>query len=198
MESNKQPLKNTVHISRCTFHQQKTLITDKNSIIKNLEESFDLVTAFFDAYPDEKFSERKGDAWSAAQHFEHLQLGNRLLIKALKIPRFIFRAKFGKANRPVRDYDKVVSRYKERMSQRKSIATAPQFEPENVSDRGKAMRQWEMQKQQLCKAIGKWSESDLDKHILPHPLMGKLIVREMLYFINHHTLQHLEILNERY
>jgi hypothetical protein len=32
----------------------------------------------------------------------------------------------------------------------------------------------------LTDAIGRWHEDDLDRYRLPHPLLGKLTVREML------------------
>ena len=35
---------------------------------------------------------------------------------------------------------------------------------------------------------------DLDKYVLPHPLLGKVTLREMLYFTIHHNEHHLELL----
>lgn len=173
-------------------------ISDKPSIIKNLAESFDLVFDFYLNYPTEKYNVQTNDQWSAAQHLEHLRLSTVLLLQAMRLPRVIINAKFGKANRPLRTYDETIKRYHERLAQRTSTKTAAEFEPENKSDKGKALRDWKKCKQDLLNVIQKWSESDMDKYILPHPLMGKLIVREMLFFINHHTLQHLEILHDRY
>jgi hypothetical protein len=36
-----------------------------------------------------------------------------------------------------------------------------------------------------------WSEDDLDNHRLPHPLLGKLTVREMLFFTLYHIQHHM-------
>jgi hypothetical protein len=41
--------------------------------------------------------------------------------------------------------------------------------------------------EELGRRVVSWSEIDLDRYRLPHPLLGKLTVREMLFF----TLQHL-------
>jgi|SRR5882672_10633400 len=49
----------------------------------------------------------------------------------------------------------------------------------------------------LIAKIEKQSEADLDKYILLHPLLGKLILREMLYFTIHHNEHHLELLKSR-
>ena len=40
--------------------------------------------------------------------------------------------------------------------------------------------------------LGNWSEKDLDKYKLPHPLLGKLTVREMLFFTIYHNEHHLK------
>jgi len=38
-----------------------------------------------------------------------------------------------------------------------------------------------------------FSEEDLDKLILPHPLLGKLTLREMMYFTIYHVQHHQRI-----
>ncbi len=45
----------------------------------------------------------------------------------------------------------------------------------------------------LSKKIDKYSEVELDEYLLPHPLLGKLTVREMLFFTIHHVEQHQKI-----
>ena len=42
----------------------------------------------------------------------------------------------------------------------------------------------------LCLSIEKISEEDLDYYVLPHPLLGKLTLREMLYFTIYHVKHH--------
>jgi hypothetical protein len=42
-------------------------------------------------------------------------------------------------------------------------------------------------------AIGsKWKDPQLDKYIAPHPLLGKITLRELGYFTIHHMYHHLE------
>ena len=44
--------------------------------------------------------------------------------------------------------------------------------------------------EKLSKQIDHYSEQDLDKYILPHPLLGKLTMREMMYFTIYHVQHH--------
>jgi len=44
--------------------------------------------------------------------------------------------------------------------------------------------------QALARRIDRFSETQLDQLILPHPLLGKLTLREMLYFTIYHVQHH--------
>jgi hypothetical protein len=37
-----------------------------------------------------------------------------------------------------------------------------------------------------------WREADLDRYLLPHPLLGKLTLREMLHFTLYHNYHHVQ------
>ena len=43
----------------------------------------------------------------------------------------------------------------------------------------------------------KWKDAQLDQYIAPHPLLGKITVRELCYFTIYHTQHHLNIIKER-
>ena len=42
----------------------------------------------------------------------------------------------------------------------------------------------------------KWSEAQLDNYLLAHPLLGKLTIREILYFVHWHTNHHFEAIKK--
>jgi uncharacterized damage-inducible protein DinB len=43
----------------------------------------------------------------------------------------------------------------------------------------------------------KWTDPQLDQYIAPHPLLGKITLRELAFFTIYHTQHHLSIINER-
>jgi hypothetical protein len=49
----------------------------------------------------------------------------------------------------------------------------------------------------LARALEHWTEMDLDRCRLPHPLLGKITVREMLFFTLYHYEHHWAIVAER-
>ena len=52
--------------------------------------------------------------------------------------------------------------------------------------------------QKLNKATLKLSEKQLDTILLPHPLMGKMTLREILMWNAYHTLHHINVLKAKY
>jgi len=52
------------------------------------------------------------------------------------------------------------------------------------------LEQWSKASSELVLVAEKWNESELDGYLLPHPLIGKLTIREMLFFTMYHNLRH--------
>jgi hypothetical protein len=102
---------------------------------------------------------------------------------------------FGKSNRSSRSYDELVSKYKSRLDAGGKSTT--RFLPDTTCDRIKLQDAVERHVNILCKRIDRFSEHELDKYILPHPLLGKLTLREMLYFTIHHVEHHHAQINTR-
>ena len=55
---------------------------------------------------------------------------------------------------------------------------------------GKMNRPTRTYEDDIREKVENWKESDLDKYVLPHPLLGKISLREMLYFTDFHILHH--------
>jgi len=49
---------------------------------------------------------------------------------------------------------------------------------------------WQDKGTEMQAALGKWSDKALDNYLLPHPLLGKMTVREILFFTLYHNLHH--------
>jgi len=104
---------------------------------------------------------------------------------------------FGKTNRPSKTYDEVVTKYKTKLAAG-GKASGPFIPPTiKFEKKDELIKKYDQQKQKLISKIEKQSETDLDKYILPHPLLGKVTLREMLYFTIHHNEHHLNLLIDR-
>jgi hypothetical protein len=132
--------------------------------------------------------------WTPGQHFEHIYLSVSPLTTALKLPQFALRLLFGKANRPSKTYETLVQKYHDKLE--KGGAASGRFIPKQIAfeQREKSKRSLLTTVRQLCKAVDGYTEQALDTHILPHPLLGKLTLREMLYFTIYHVEHHHKLL----
>jgi len=137
-----------------------------------------------------EFSYAPEGKWNAGQQADHIRMSVKPLNQALMLPAFVIRTLFGKANRPSRSYDELVDRYRQKLS---AGGRAPaRFQPKGCSygKRVALARSLMKQVDGVAGKAGRFSESDLDTLILPHPLLGKVTLREMLYFTIYHVGHH--------
>jgi len=99
--------------------------------------------------------------------------------------------KFGKPNRPSREYLELVEYYQNKLGDFNGPAPSA-YSPSKVKfvNSQRNVKHLKDAVHQLIKKLESWSGSDMDKYIFPHPLMGKVTVREMLYFTIYHAEHH--------
>jgi len=131
-----------------------------------------------------------GEKWGAGQQIEHLCLSVEPLVKGLRAPEFVMKAMFGKAEHPSAIYDELVARYRSELA---AGGTAPaSFRPDEIPFERKEEFVGKLRElvNKLCDKIEKYEEDKLDQLVLPHPLLGKLTMREMFYFTIYHGEHH--------
>jgi len=131
----------------------------------------------------------KGKKWTAGQEMVHIIKSVNMLSNALLLPKFVVKIKFGKANRPSRTYDAVVEKYHTKLDEFGG-AYQVELKPVRVNKRDALSARLLISVGTLCRRVGRYSENALDKYILPHPLMGKMTIRELLYFTAYHVKHH--------
>jgi hypothetical protein len=172
-------------------------IHDKPQIISALNEKVNAFTDYIVPLNEEQFVSTPNGKWSAGQNLDHLIRAIRPLQLAYGLPKFVLTILFGRTNRPSRTYDELVTKYKAKLAAG-GKASRPFIPPTiNFERKNELIKKYAEQKQKLITKIEKQSETDLDKYILPHPLLGKVTLREMLYFTIHHNEHHLNLLIDR-
>ncbi|MDX2285415.1 MAG: DinB family protein [Bacteroidia bacterium] len=128
--------------------------------------------------------------WTPGQQLDHIRRSVGPVLLAFRLPRFVLRRLFGTANRPSRSYEELVQRYQDRLA-KGGRAPGP-FIPAAVPFAQRAALSARLMRsvEQLCRIAGRMPDAELDRCILPHPLLGKLTLREMLYFTRYHVQHH--------
>ncbi len=134
--------------------------------------------------------EGQPDKWNAGQQLSHVQRSVMPLLKAFSLPKWVIRLLFGKSQTGSRSYEEVVAAYQKKLAEGAKAPNAylPSDIPFDGLGRGtkwlaKAIRR-------LNRLVLGFSEKELDTLRLPHPSLGKITLREMLYFTVYHVQHH--------
>jgi hypothetical protein len=157
--------------------------------------------AYWNGFDTETFFRRIDSSWSPAETVRHLSKSIRPVVKALAMPRILLRLSFGKPRRISRSYDDLRTRYLELLAeggQAGRFAPSPRSETDLEAWRLAIMGEFARANSELRRNIARWRDGKLDYFQLPHPLLGKLTVREMLFFTLYHQRHHIAVVQRRY
>src|SRR5262249_1438543 len=96
---------------------------EKAQLAALLNEKHAHLVEWLKAQPAENWSIGPESKWTAGQHILHLIQSTKPLLLALSLPACLLRFRFGKANRPSLNYEAMVARYHERLSQSNGIVS---------------------------------------------------------------------------
>lgn len=134
--------------------------------------------------------------WSVAQNVEHINIGLLRVSNYLTLPKSSIEANFGLSERVSSSKETIIKVMKNALENGVK-ATAP-FIPElNLET---SIEELVAQGKDLLDAfisnLQNWSEDELEKYNCPHPVLGKITVREILYFTIYHVQHHNETINK--
>lgn len=161
------------------------------------------VAAFFRSLSPDEFVLRVGDAWTPAEHLQHLGIAVSAVARGLSIPPWLLRLRFGRARQPSRSFIELRDAYRERLARggRASGRFVPPREglsPEQATGRqAQLLARWQRVNSRLVSSLDHWSDGNLDRIRLPHPILGKITAREMVFFIIYHGHHHIAAAKSR-
>ena len=139
--------------------------------------------------------------WAPIDDLRHLNRSVAPVASALRLPKLALGLRFGRARRPSDTYDDLLARYTAGL--REGTTAPPEFVPPEVeiddreSYRTRVLERWVTLGGELNEALERWDDPQLDVYQLPHPALGRLTVREMLFFTHFHTLHHMRVAQRR-
>jgi len=178
--------------------------------IQNLNDmigsAFAETLAWYEAQPEENFNKHMMEGkWTMAGHLYHLIKSTKGVSKGLSMPRLALRTAFGKCNRTERTFDEQYQKYIQSLNDFEEkngtpATPASDFVPAEGREFEKAslLKRFKEEGENYQKALSSWKEDNLNVYVLPHPIMGKLTLREFTYFTSFHATHHLNILKANY
>ncbi len=171
---------------------KKTFAMNKTELIKELSENYHLFADYINSLTSEMFNARFELKWNAGKDLDHMVKSVQPLAMILNSKITIIE-NFGTINRPTLSYTELTDKYINALKNG-GIARG-KFIPENEiqADKKKLLiKDLLDQINLIVKSLTNYTENELDSLVLPHPLLGELTIREMLYFTIYHVKHHTE------
>lgn len=177
----------------------RTGIQSNYDIQRALLESIAEVDNWIQDQPDALFTTGPAGRWTSGQHLEHLIRTIEPIATGLSLPKLVVRFVLGTSDRPSDTYAGVATRYEGVLDG--GGKAAGRFVPPPVALARKApllAKHRAVGTTIATRLNARWNEIDLDRYAAKHPLLGKMSLREILYFTIHHHDHHLNTLKRDY
>ena len=162
----------------------------KQLLIKELSERHTILVDYILSLSYEEFMFSYQNKWTAGQQMDHIFRATSILSLAFNVPVIINGLIFGKVHRPPIESNELVTQYLSKLEAGAKATTI--FIPRKIpySYRIELAEKLLKKVSKINTAIDSISEKDLDHFMLPHPILGKITYREMLYFTIYHVNHH--------
>ncbi len=173
-----------------------TVRLTRRDIIEALEAAHESAVDFWSDFSTPEFFAPIGTHWSPSDHVRHLTRSMTPLLPALRMPRSALRLVFGTATAPSRTYEQIEAAYMQALA---AGGTAGRFAPTperalpDTARRDAIMDAHSETLRGMTQALERWTEEQIDAYRLPHPLLGRLTVREMMLFTLLHNQHHVQV-----
>ncbi len=171
----------------------------KAEIAEQYDELIKRMKDLLQSQDDSMFSVSKNDKWSTGQQIEHLIKSAKAVNKGLGINKLVLRGMFGLNNRDEKSFNQLQDKFTNGIKTVGKIEL-PDYAPKHVENHQKEemVKKLALELKTISNHVESWKEENLTKYILPHPMLGKLTIREMAYFTIIHTNHHLNSITEQY
>ena len=162
----------------------------KSSLIFQFRENYSAFISFINSLSKENYNLNVNGKWSAGEHLAHLVLSVKPIVDALQMDKKLLASKFGSSEKLMRSYDDMKAFY---LKQLAAGGKAPKrFDPAHHTTENRTILCEKLTNliEKMSLVIEAFSEEELDDLALPHPLLGNLSLREMLYNSIYHSLHH--------
>lgn len=166
----------------------------KQDIIRLLDKSYKAFLDEIKVMNESEFRQVVRGKWNASQHADHLNRSLLPLIIALRLPSVFTLLIFGKSKHLSCSYEELVAKYRSKLASG-SKAVRP-FIPSKFTFKSKEIliKKLNTNLKVLIRILEGYHENQLDEILLPHPILEKITLREMLYFTIYHAEHHRKLL----
>ncbi len=163
---------------------------NKQEIIGKLNENYNSFIEFVNSLSEDEFVLNQNEKWTAGQQLGHIVLSVKAILQVFSMDQSMIDQNFGSTDRLSLTYEVLLHNYLEKLE---AGGKAPErYLPQPVLQEQKQSLVENLEKMilSLASKIENFTEQDLDRLQIPHPLLGNLTMREMLYNVIYHVEHH--------
>ena len=172
-------------------------MSTKSTIITSLNDAVNQFNALILSLNQNEFETNFNDKWSAGQDLVHLIKLLRILNIAYTIPKPILHILYGVNKKESRTFEHLSTLYKTALAGGAKSPALYLPKPVLFNAKNDLIKKHVILNQLFISKFNKITESDLDKYQLPHPILGKVTLRELGAFTSFHTEHHFELLKSK-
>lgn len=163
---------------------------NKQAIIDLLTQSYSSFTGYINGLTPEEYVFRYQQKWTAGQQLEHIVMCVKPLVQVFSMDQPAIEQNFGRTDRPGRSYEVLLTQYLEKLEEGGKAPERYVPQPDLTDQRAVLTETLAKMIKELCAQIENFTEQDLDSLCVPHPLLGSLTLREMLFNAIYHVEHH--------
>lgn len=156
---------------------------------------------YWNAMEAEEFIAPLDSGWSPAEHVRHLTKSMRAVNAGLRLPGWLLWLRFGRPSRVSRHFQPLVNEYKQRLAVGGGAGRFAPSKGEIPTDanayRRHVLAAHDSEVHKMSALILATRARRADGYFLPHPLLGKLTIREMCLFVLYHNQHHVYVVARR-
>jgi DinB superfamily len=171
---------------------------DKFHIISSTESIIAEILKVCKKMNDDHFFHHE-NKWSNAENLEHRRLSISESWKGLFIPKFISKRMFGKPTHASLPYEVLQEAYMQKLTEgaKASKKYIPLIKREKTSKEQLMQRFESTANRYLNELRYYWEDEHMDKYQFPHPILGNITARELMYFTIFHCWHHYNTMRQR-
>lgn len=162
---------------------------NRDELIDRLNKNYTSFIEYIKSLTDDEFVVSLNDKWAAGQQLDHILRSVKPLTQILN-SKSVIESNFGMTERPSLSYEEIVNNYKIELE--KGGQATGKFIPEKINSNQKNELTVALSNnlKKLAQNLTDYTDKEFDSLVLPHPLLGNLTIREMIYFTIYHVGHH--------
>lgn len=172
-------------------------MNNKAIIIKSLNEAVGQFNDLISKLDQNEFEANVNHKWSAGQDLVHLIKVLGIVNIGFTLPKFVLRLLYGMNKAEPRSFEQLQMMYQNGLA---GGAKAPSIyvpKPVLFKYKNELIRKHQVSNEKFIHKMNAHTDFELDHYLLPHPILGKVSLRELALFTSFHTMHHFELLKSK-